>query len=87
METQTFNKKFKRIGIIAYETGITATYTLIESIYANQDNETGVSLLWTGGKMEDFVFLDELGFLVEQSKLFMNVMLNQSEKGFPGSYG
>ena len=40
-----------------------------------------------GQKMEDFVFLDELGFLVEQSKLFMNVMLTQFEKGFPGMYG
>ena len=62
---------------MAYETGITATYSLIESIYTNQDNETGVSLLWVGGKMEDFMFIDELGFLVEQSKLFMNLMLTQ----------
>jgi hypothetical protein len=37
--------------------------------------------------MEDFVFIDELGFLVEQSKLFMNLMLTQFEKGFPGMYG
>ena len=64
VETASFNKKFKRIGIVAYETGITATYSLIESIYTNQDNETGVSVLWLGGKMEDFIFVDELGFLV-----------------------
>ncbi len=43
--------------------------------------------MWMGGKMEDFVFVDELGFLVEQSKLFMNLMLNKFEKGFPGMYG
>lgn len=33
------------------------------------------------------MFIDELGFLVEQSKLFMNLMLTQFEKGFPGMYG
>lgn len=37
--------------------------------------------------MEDFVFVDELGFLVEQSKLFMNLMLAQPQKGYPGIVG
>lgn len=37
--------------------------------------------------MEDFMFVDELGFLVEQSKLFMNLMLTQPQKGFPGIVG
>jgi hypothetical protein len=37
--------------------------------------------------MEDFVFMEELSFIVEQSKLSMNLMLSQFEKGFPGPFG
>jgi len=44
-------------------------------------------MLWIGSKMEDFVFIEELGFIAEQNKLFINLMLTQPEKGFPGPFG
>ena len=42
------SRKFRHIGIIAVESGITGVYQLIDSIMPNYDNKTGVSLLWQG---------------------------------------
>lgn len=42
--------KFKNIGIITHCSAITTTYSLIESIAMNYDNQTGISLLWLGDK-------------------------------------
>lgn len=33
------------------------------------------------------MFIDELGYLVENSKLFMNLQLTQGEKGWLGGVG
>lgn len=50
-------QQYKHIGIISAGSGITGTYTLIDSLMPNYDNQTGVSLLWMGREMEDFIFM------------------------------
>ena len=80
-------KKYKNIGIITHASGITTSYSLIESIAMNHDNQTGISLLWLGDRSEDFVFVNELSSYVEQCKLNMNLMLCGFEKGWVGPYG
>lgn len=84
---QRTNKTFRNIGIVTHASGITTTYSIIESIARNFDQRTGVSLLWLGDKEEDFVFIDELATLVEQTKLNMNLMLTKPEKGWLGPFG
>jgi hypothetical protein len=50
-------KKYKNIGIIAFESGITGGYNLIDSLMPSYDNETGLSLLWIAQNAESFLFL------------------------------
>lgn len=59
IEFEGTKKQYKNIGIITHSTGISTTYSLIESIIMNYDNRTGVTLLWLGDKAEDFIFIDE----------------------------
>ncbi|CAM6002795.1 unnamed protein product [Sphagnum balticum] len=80
-------RKFRHVGFIAYETGITLGYRLIDSIMPNYDNRTAVSLLWLGQEMDDFVFLEEFSMLAEQFKLNFNVMLHQKQPGWIGPFG
>lgn len=80
-------KIYKHIGIIAYESGITGAYTLIDSIMPNYDSQTGVSLLWIGEEPDDFVFLEEFSLLSEQLRLNLNLMLREPKPGWIGPFG
>lgn len=74
-------KRFKNIGIITHSSAITTTYSLIESVAINHDNNTGVSLLWLGDEETDFMLLDELIAFQQQYKLNMNLMLMGMRSG------
>ena len=53
----------------------------------NYDNETGISLLWMGREMEDFIFMEEFSMLAEQQKLNCNLMLREMKAGWVGPFG
>lgn len=80
-------KQFKHIGIVAYHSCVTAVYTLIDSIMPNYDNKVGVSLLWVGEQLDDFVFLEEFSMLSEQHRLNFNLMLKEPVGGWIGPFG
>ena len=80
-------KQYRHIGIIAYESAITAVYTLLDAIMPNYDSRTGFSLLWVASEMDDFVFLEEFSMLAEQHKLNLNLMLRNPNPGWVGPFG
>jgi hypothetical protein len=80
-------KQFKHIGIVAYHSYVSGVYTLIDSIMPNYDSRTGLSLLWVGEEIDDFVFLEEFSMLSEQFRLNFNMMLKEPAPGWIGPFG
>lgn len=73
--------------MIAFETGITGVYNMIDTLMPSYDNQTALSLLWVCQEPENFLFLEEFSTLAEQQRLNCNLMLRGLKEGWVGPFG